>query len=444
MRMKTNVKTPPARAHSRGRTALVEEGPDSIAGDGDGATPLPVTRTRSRRSRRAARRTRRLARSSVIGRHPVRTGIVVVILAATPVWVSLGTALTNPGNGTSLGARLAEWTRLHGGGGIVNWAERTWYTSHAPKVGGAPVKGAIPAVGSSTHNTQRTKSALVGLAVPAPIKPFASPALPGEGVWHPAGRLVKGAPAIYEAFVRPDAVHTSLVAGIAWMDTKLLRATLYSGSTIPGGGPYALTAPVKPSAARALDAAFNSGFLMRDSNGGYYAEGKMVAPLRQGAASFVVYRDGTATIAKWGRDATMTKSVVAVRQNVTLLVDGGQPVPGLNANDTTKWGFTLGNQVYVWRSGIGVTRNGALVYAAGPGLNITTIADLLVRAGAVRAMELDINTDWVDFSTYKPTRLGGSASGANGTNLLAGMAGTPGRYFATWWTRDFFAMSVRS
>ena len=44
-----------------------------------------------------------------------------------------------------------------------------------------------------------------------------------------------------------------------------------------------------------------------------------------------------------------------VRQNLDLIVDDGRPVPGLNANDTTKWGFTLKNHVYVWRSGVGVT-----------------------------------------------------------------------------------------
>ncbi len=40
----------------------------------------------------------------------------------------------------------------------------------------------------------------------------------------------------------------------------------------------------------------------------------------------------------------MTPNVVAVRQNLDLLVDGGKPVPGLNANDTTQWGYTLGNR----------------------------------------------------------------------------------------------------
>ena len=54
----------------------------------------------------------------------------------------------------------------------------------------------------------------------------------------------------------------------------------------------------------------------------------------------------------------------------------------------------------MWRSGLGVTADGAVVYVAGPGLSALSLANLLVRAGAVRAMELDINTDWVDFFTY--------------------------------------------
>jgi hypothetical protein len=43
-----------------------------------------------------------------------------------------------------------------------------------------------------------------------------------------------------------------------------------------------------------------------------------------------------------------------VRQNLDLLVDNGQPVPGLNATDTTQWGATLGNEANVRRSGLGV------------------------------------------------------------------------------------------
>jgi hypothetical protein len=368
--------------------------------------------------------------------------VILVVLAVLLVWtgISLGGALMNPANGSSLSARFAEWARGHGGASVVNWVENQWYSHHQPPVGGKPPPGEIvrPKVG-----TRVIAGGPTHLSPPAPMTPLARPSLPGEGQWSAVGRRVDGIPAVYETTLRPDAIHTSQVVGVAWMDTKLLRASLYSGSKIPGGGPYSHTAPVQPSAAASLVAAFNAGFLISDSNGGYYTDGRTEVPLVDGAASFVVYKNGSSTVAKWGRDATMNPDVVSVRQNLDLLVDHGQPVPGLNAADTTKWGSTLGNAVYVWRSAVGVTADGALLYVGGPALNITGLANLLVDAGAVRGMELDINTDWVNFATYHPAAPGGAAAPSNGTLLLPDMTGTTGRYFESWWGRDFITMSAR-
>ena len=207
----------------------------------------------------------------------------------------------------------------------------------------------------------------------------------------PGRSLVGGIPAVYTTTLRPDTVHTSYVVGVAWMDTKLLQATLYSGSQIPGGGPYNSTAPVRPSAAKP-GGRVQCGLPHVRGPRRVLHRRENRHPAADGAASFVVYADGTAAVGQWGRDVTMTPDVVSVRQNLDLLVDNGQPVAGLNASDTTHWGQTLGSEVYVWRSGLGITANGALVYVGGPGLNITDLANLLVRAGAVRAMELDINT----------------------------------------------------
>jgi len=377
----------------------------------------------------------------------VAAGILAVIVLLTPVWISLGTALTNPALGLSTSARLAEWLRDNGAGSLVNSVENWWYSHHAPPVGGVPSAVALPSQPgrAAAHSTQLADGSPTYLPAPAPLEPFARPVLAGEGIWRPVGRPVRGVPAVYETFLRPDAVHTSVVDGIAWFDTKLLSATLYSGSYIPGGGPFKYTAPIEPTAARSLVAAFNAGFRMQDANGGYYTQARTIVALRKGAASFVIYRNGTATVGAWGSDLKMNRQVVAVRQNLNLLVDDGKPVAGLNANDTTLWGNTLGNQVFVSRSGLGVTRNGALVYVGGPNLNITDLADLLMRAGAVRAMELDINTDWVNLATFDPATPTGLASPANGTDLLplADMAGGPSRYFSSWWARDFIAMSAR-
>jgi len=140
----------------------------------------------------------------------------------------------------------------------------------------------------------------------------------------------------------------------------------------------------------------------------------------------------------------MTSDVVVVRQELRLLVDNGKMAAGLAANEKAQWGNVLGNSVYASRSGLGVTRAGALVYVGGPGLDAVDLARLLLRAGAVRAMELDINSEWVNFATFEPTA-GGLASLANAQDLLpaADMSGAY-RYFASYWQRDFFTLSTRA
>jgi hypothetical protein len=45
-----------------------------------------------------------------------------------------------------------------------------------------------------------------------------------------------------------------------------------------------------------------------------------------------------------------------------LIIEHGRLSPALN--DSNRWGFTLGNAVRVWRTGIGIDRRGNLIYAA--------------------------------------------------------------------------------
>jgi len=281
------------------------------------------------------------------------------------------------------------------------------------------------------------------LPTPASLAPLPGNAeQPGEGKWRPAGRPVGGKAAVYETTLQ-EAGAPGSTAGIAWMDPRLLSATLYSGSESPGHGPWLYTAPIEPAQAETLVAAFNGGFKMQASNGGYYDYGQTVVPLRNGAASLVIYANGTATVGEWGRDAVMGPAIAAVRQNLTLLVDNGQPAAGLNPYDNYLWGSTVHNQPQVWRSGVGVTADGALVYVTGPSLNIVQLAQILVRAGAVRAMELDINPAWPTFATFAPVPANGPATASDGTNLLPGMQGQPYRFFELFWPRDFITLSAR-
>src|SRR5579863_6298914 len=104
-----------------------------------------------------------------VRRHRVVSVLLMVVVLLTPVWWSLGSALTNPGLGTTVSARLAEWVRGHGGGSIVTWAENTWYSHHPPPVGGKPAKGAIPLPSPTRRHSSTGLTALPAhLTPPSP------------------------------------------------------------------------------------------------------------------------------------------------------------------------------------------------------------------------------------------------------------------------------------
>jgi hypothetical protein len=137
----------------------------------------------------------------------------------------------------------------------------------------------------------------------------------------------------------------------------------------------------------------------------------------------------------------MAPNVVAVLQNLVLMVDGGQVSPSATYNDTQVWGSTLGANVVVARSGIGVTANGALVYVAGPALTARTLAEALQRAGAVRAMTLDINPEWVTFNFFSHPD-SSSPSLVAPSKLYPQMQRSASRYLGpTQESRDFFMIS---
>jgi hypothetical protein len=258
--------------------------------------------------------------------------------------------------------------------------------------------------------------------------------VPGSTGWVPIGRSVSGCSALYET-------HVGNVS-IVWMDPRLLSFTLYSGSLIPGGGPYIHTAPVSEVDARNLVAAFNSGFKDGDSHGGYFTEGRAEVPLVDGIASAVVYADGTMQIGTWGSEVSMTPDVVSVRQNMTLLIDNGMINPATSSEPYSSWGITWPGGATTSRSALGVTATGAELFAGGVGLTVPQITQALAGAGAVRAMELDANDIYPNFSTFTPA-LDAPASAFNGTEVVPGFSG-PERYFTASWNRDFFAAFARS
>jgi hypothetical protein len=374
--------------------------------------------------------------------------VVAAALALLVGWVglSLGRALTGPGN-DSAAARTAEWARDHHLGFAVTGLEKLDYRLHKPKTGGTPpggvpTAGAVPAARTVSPakavRARRSPPPIPHTRAPRPVRILAAgPPLPNEGRWQQVV-TVKGEPAVRVAYVRPDAEHTSYLTGVMWLDPRLLAGRFHPGFQDPGGTwptPDSITPALRPRVA----AAFNGGFRLNGaSRGGVWLAGHTARPLRTGAASLVLYRDGTADVGAWGSQVSLTPRVAAVRQNLDMLVDGAEVNPRCSEGNGPTWGATLGNRAYVWRSGFGVTRDGALVYVAGNAMSVCTLGRVLAAAGAVRGMELDINPEWT--TGYYFTH---EATGATvGHNLNPAQSHGPDRYF-TVQSRDFFAFYTR-
>lgn len=326
----------------------------------------------------------------------LRTGVLTVLLVFAG-WLafSVGGALTAPGT-DSTAARLAEWARTHHLGFVVTSLEQAQYAMNKPKAGGT-VAGGIPTIGPADNGTAAPSTHQKTAAPPAPITPLAPSSLAREGQWQDL-YSVNGATAARVALLRPDTTHTSYLVNVVWMDPNLVSFKLFQGYKVPGGKAVAPNELKGPDLTKVL-ATFNSGFQMFDASGGYWQNGTAIKPLVKGRASMILGKDGHLNVKAWP-GGTPAPSIAAVRQNLSLLIEKGKISALVNSTQTNVWGKTVGNASFVWRSGIGVRADGSVVFVVGPAMDVQTLANVLQHAGAVNAMELDINPDWTNYLTY--------------------------------------------
>jgi hypothetical protein len=357
------------------------------------------------------------------------------VLALLLVWVtfSVGQALA-ASNGQTVSSKLAEWARAHYLGPIVTFGE--WISYQPPKVGGKPSFSLAQGLNARNQKFKKTHNFVP--VVPKNLASLAGAPLTGEGVWR-LTETVKNEPAMYTTFLRVDPVHTAYVAGLVSMDQRLLTFSLHPGSTDPGAGFGNSSDYIAQGQRKGLMATFNSGFKIADSQGGFYLNGNTDGKLNNGAASEVYYKNGTVKIGQWGRDFHMSSSVAGVRQNLKLLVDHSHIPADVSKNVLTNWGATLGGSYFVWRSGIGITKDGRVIYVYGPALDVQTLAGLLQRAGAVEAMQLDINPEWTTFEYYHAN---GHPTNPTPAVVLPDQQSSAYRYYSVW-SRDFTAVYAR-
>jgi hypothetical protein len=274
------------------------------------------------------------------------------------------------------------------------------------------------------------------------IMPIISPSLADEGVWITEGYTAApfNFPLVAKTFIRPDQVRPYAIVTLLQFDMRFIGLHLVAGTSEPGGprglpGPGVI--PVSDQQGNALLAAFNGGFKYADGQYGMQVNGTVYVPPQPNVATIAVTKEGQIILGAWGVDPQLNSrnsDLVAWRQNAALLIDHG--VINSLANDGAAWGGTILNRAYTWRSGIGITAHGTLLYAAGDSLSALMLGQALHAAGAVMAMQTDINPFWVRAFLYNRDTRGSLQI----SKLNPGMQGSGTEYlYGT--ARDFFYLT---
>jgi hypothetical protein len=363
------------------------------------------------------------------------TAACLFCLAVAAVsWVPAVTGSRN----LSVTVASVEWLRGHGGNPIASQIEDWYYEMNAPSKGG-PALTSLPQVGDGA-----VKSGTGGEAgsseeeapySPADVKPLISPKLPGEGVWQKAGAKVGPEPPVLLTTFRSDPEYPQFVAGVAWMSAPRTELVYTPGTAEP---PEPLedrgSGEVPPELRHRMVATFNGGFPLETSNAGLIYRGNIRETMVNGIATVVGYRGGGFDIVRWESGDHVPKNVWFAKQNLPPIIYEGKLNPDLS--DGPEWGETVNNAIRVWRSGLGIDAHGNLIYAAANYQTVESLAKVLQRAGAVRAIELDINEDWTSFISYR------HPGALDPSNLLPEMFRSPDRYLEPD-ERDFFAVYLK-
>jgi hypothetical protein len=359
----------------------------------------------------------------------------VLLLAAAiclvPVAISWVHALRQPHN-VSWSIATVEWVRAHGGNPLVSQIENWYYELNAPSKGGPPLKS-LPQVGVADSGEEKPDPQHP-IYRPPPIKPLIHPALPGEGIWHAASATAGRRPPVLLTTFRSDPEYPQFVAGVAWIDTGRTHLAYVPGLAEPPELENRGPAEVPPSKRDRIAATFNGGFPLETSNAGLIYRGETLAPMVNGIETLIEYHNGRIDVRPWEHGETVPPKVWFAKQNLPPIIDEGKLNP--NLSDGPEWGATVNNAIRVWRSGLGIDKHGNLIYAAANYQTVESLAKILQRAGAVRAMELDINEDWTSFISYR------HPGAKEPSNLLPEMFRPDTRYLVPD-ERDFFAVYVK-
>ncbi len=228
-------------------------------------------------------------------------------------------------------------------------------------------------------------------------------ALAHEGVWkdNPLAAY-PGKEVMAHTFVRPDDSRQFTVVTLLKVDMSLIRMGTVAGRSEPAGiigkhGPGKV--PDEIVQAGTLLAAFDGGFQYKDGQYGMIVGDMTYLPLKNDLGTIVGYKDGSLKIINYsGQD--LGPNVAFVRQNCPIMIENGE-ITTSDPKNRALWGRTMTTDIYTWRTGMGLDKDGNLIFAVGNNLVPATLGAALKAAGAVNAIQLDINPNWVRFNIFE-------------------------------------------
>jgi hypothetical protein len=309
--------------------------------------------------------------------------------------------------------------------------------THSAATSATPVAGttATQTGTSSVTATATPPAPVVVVDHPARVRLIVVPALPDDGHWRRPERWSGWPAPVLTTTLRLGLADPSQVAYVAWFRAARSQVALYPGSKNPEQTPLPRGPEQVPVRARSrLLAVFNAGFYEHDAPAGFFVNGLLYHPMIRGLGTVVQYRSGRIDVVAWHGGDRPGSNVIMARQNLVLFVNHARANPALDVSE--RWGSTWQGAPAVWRSGLGIDAHGNLIYLAAPNQTAPSLADLLLRVGAVRAIQLDINPAWPVLVTYGSRDAQAASLFVQNPNQNAGRFLSPG-------IKDFFAVYLR-
>jgi hypothetical protein len=243
---------------------------------------------------------------------------------------------------------------------------------------------------------------------PAPIPPIVSPALAGEGHWitlegDPFITPTENGPAAFAtSFLRASARRQDERVYVTLWDPRQIAMHIEAGTVEPISatgehGPGMI--PRAPEVLTHLVAAFNGGFQAQHGEYGMVAHGIEYLGPKPYAATVMELRDGSNAFGAWPDSPVVPDDVVALRQNLTALVQNGS----FNPWGRTWWGGAppdWPDQIHSTRSAMCLTTEGFAGYFYSPSISAEDLARGMMAARCSFGIHLDMNPGHAGFEFY--------------------------------------------